>query len=136
MGEMQGVSQLLRGREKRTADLKGQCTEAERLLRDFEARSAQEEQELQRERERVEELHREALALREACIVPAQLKRKSAALVRSLEGGQVDTERRARGLQTAVKLYDAVSSRAPALETLATKALADVEEGINSSSRL
>merc|ERR1712032_1232080 len=86
--------------------------------------------ELQRERSILTNLHREALSLREACLVPAQLKKKTQVLMKFLdqEGGRLNTERHLRGLQTAAKLYHGVAVHAPVLQPLAGRAKAAMEE--------
>jgi len=128
--EMQGFVQALRSKERELTDFKRRCAEAEELLRELCAEGEQCSQELERERRAVVELHRETVTLKEACYVPAQLKRKSCSIMRFLdqEGGRLGTERHLRGLQAADKLYRGVAAHAPSLLALAGKAKAAMEE--------
>merc|ERR1719401_1500474 len=68
--------------------------------------------------------------MREACYVPAQLKRKSSTLMKFLdqEGGRLSTERHLRSLQLTAKLYQGVAAHAPALLPLVSRAQACMEE--------
>lgn len=86
-------------------------------------------EELERERQQMTDLHKEVLRIREACIVPAELKKKSNAFMKFLdqEGGRLNTEKHLRGLQAAAKLYDTIAVRAPALQLMASQAKAAME---------
>lgn len=121
---MQGVVRSLKGKERALAELRKQFEEAERTCRDLAVEKRLGDEEVNKERRVLSDLHRQVIGFREACLVPAQLKRRSAALMRSLdqEGGRRTTEKRLRGLEAAAKLHRAVAKHAPALRPLAGRA--------------
>eukprot|EP00929_Paragymnodinium_shiwhaense_P090027 TRINITY_DN50258_c0_g1_i1.p1 TRINITY_DN50258_c0_g1~~TRINITY_DN50258_c0_g1_i1.p1 ORF type:complete len:533 (-),score=118.23 TRINITY_DN50258_c0_g1_i1:17-1615(-) len=136
--EMQRAVRAAAAEEKELKELKRQVVEAEDLVREALEDEEHGKVDLERERHIVAELHAEVLALREACIVPAELKRKGAVLVSPLdrEGGRLTTDRCRRAVQTAEQLCGAVSADAPQLRPLASRALLAVEEGFTRYTRL
>lgn len=128
--ELQEVARTLRGKEHRLLDLKKQCEEADALRRELSADKARIDEELECERRNLTNLHFEVLGHKEACVVPAQLKKKSSTLMKFLdqEGGRLNTERHLRGLQAAAKLYRGVEVHAPSLMSLAGRAKIAMEE--------
>jgi len=129
-GEMQRLSRTMRGREHCLVALQQQLIEGEQLLRELNVEHLRGEEELQREQRTVAGLHKEVLSLREACVVPAQLKRKGASLIAGLdqEGGRMDSERRKRSVEAAAKLHRAVSAQVPALQPFAQRAMVAMQE--------
>merc|ERR1711865_1140650 len=78
----------------------------------------------------VRELHTEACNMREACYIPARLKKETTFLVKLLdhEGGRLKTSRHLRSLEACKRLYQDVASSAPSLLPMAGRAKAEMEE--------
>merc|ERR1712066_1061293 len=68
--------------------------------------------------------------MREACYVPAKLKKEANFLMKFLhhEGGRLKTSRHLRSLEACKRLYHEVSEAAPALLPLAGRAKTEMEE--------
>lgn len=127
--EMQAVARNMRRKEKQLEELRRTHAEAGDLHRELATEALEGREELERQRTCLQELHRTALSLREACHVPAQLKKKSSILMKFLdqEGGRLSTEKHLRSLQASSKLYGAVMTHAPSLQPLAGRAKAAME---------
>lgn len=120
----------LKAQEQTLEDLRSRHTNAENYLRDLLLTQAQSEEELAAERERVRTLHRDALNMREACYVPATLKKEASFLMKFLdhEGGRLKTDRHLRSVESCRRLYQEVAHAAPNLLPLAGRAKAEMEE--------
>lgn len=127
--EAKRAAAQLRQRERLLLELRAQHARAQEVLRERTAQAARVHQEAAHERTHIQMLNREVLQLREACCLPAKLKRETSFLVKVLnqEGGRLKTQQHARALEDCRRLYDEVSARAPALLPLAGRAVADVE---------
>jgi len=127
--ELQDMAQSLRGRVQQLRDMRKQFDEAENQRQALELDRARCHDHLVQERQDMVQLHKEALVTREACMVPAQLKKKSSTLTRFLdqEGSRARTEKHLRGLQAASKLYSSIVVHAPALQPCASRAKAAME---------
>lgn len=120
----------MKAQEQMLEDLRNRHMKAEEHLRDLLVAQAEGEEELAAERERVRALHREALGMREACYVPAALKKEATFLMKLLdhEGGRLKTCRHLRSLESCRRLYQEVASTAPSLLPLAGRAKAEMED--------
>lgn len=117
--EMQVLGKVLRSRERALDELRHRHGEAEGLLKQLESDQVSGREAIERERRLLHGLHREIVGLREACYEPAQLTKRSSALMKSLEGRT--TEKHLRSLQACRKLYDAVSVSASMLLAYASR---------------
>lgn len=126
---MMNVAKSLQRREREVDELGKRHAGAEAYRRELSEERSRAEQELVQERELISQLHREVLGLREACYLPAQLKKKSKILMKFLEpeGGRLATERNLRGVEHCEKLYQEVSVSAPNLQQLAGRAKSDMD---------
>mmetsp|Transcript_88051 Transcript_88051/g.138026 ORF Transcript_88051/g.138026 Transcript_88051/m.138026 type:complete len:313 (+) Transcript_88051:101-1039(+) len=128
--ETKKVASRLKAQEQRLQELRSQHMKAETYLRELLDAQMQSEQDLDAERERVRELHRDTLSMREACYLPARLKKETTFLVKMLdqEGGRLKTSQHLRSLQACKRLYDEVAQAAPNLLPLAGRAKTQMEE--------
>lgn len=128
--EMQEVARALRAKERKVIQLKQNCDEVVALRQDLSADTSRCNEDLVVERRSVAGLHQEILDVKESCIAPAQVKKKSSNLMKFLdqEGGRLNTERHLRGLQAAAKLCRGVSVHAPSVQPLASQAKVAMEE--------
>lgn len=127
--ELQEVAQGLKGRSQQLRALQRKIGESESQRQQLACDREKCHEDLELGREELVQLHKQALEIREACVVPAQLKKKSSALMRCLdqEGGRLNIEKRMRGLEAAAKLYQNVALHAPSLQPLASRAKTSME---------
>lgn len=127
--EMQATAKQLRGRERQLADMRKRYAEVSDLAKEIVAEAGSCCEDVEKERCVVQDLHCEALNMREACSLPAELKKKSSILLSALdrEGGRMSNEKRLRCLQASSKLYSAIAAQAPALLPLASRTKAATE---------
>merc|ERR1712072_184152 len=116
--------------DKQLEDLRRRHVKSESYLRELLEAQVQVEEELELERTRLRELHCQALHMREACYVPARLKKETTFLMKFLDhdGGRLKTSRHLRSLEACKRLYQEVASTAPNLLPLAGRAKAEMEE--------
>eukprot|EP00811_Abedinium_folium_P037140 NODE_9783_length_1400_cov_2.371563.p1 GENE.NODE_9783_length_1400_cov_2.371563~~NODE_9783_length_1400_cov_2.371563.p1 ORF type:complete len:317 (-),score=105.47 NODE_9783_length_1400_cov_2.371563:448-1362(-) len=128
--ELQGTARAFRAREARAGELRAQTKEVEALLQDLSDDVTNGSEEIAQECQTICSLQQQVMAMRQACYLPAQLKRQSSAMTRSLdrEGGRLGTQRRQRGLQVGSQLYKSVQVHAPQLLPLAGLAKASMED--------
>jgi len=128
--ETKKVASRLKAQEQRLQELRSQHMKAEAYLRELLDAQAQSEEDLVAERECVRELHRDTLNMREACHLPARLKKETTFLMKLLdqEGGRLKTSRHLRSLQACKRLYHEVAQAAPNLLPLAGRAKTEMEE--------
>ncbi|CAJ1360319.1 unnamed protein product [Effrenium voratum] len=126
--QLQETAKILQGKENHLKDLRERfdaAGEHRQRLREEQVRT---QQMLESERQELVQLHQEALALREACFLPAQLKKKSSVLTKFLEeGGRHKMEKHLRGRDTVTKLYKSVAEQAPELQALAGRAKSEMD---------
>ncbi|CAE8629484.1 unnamed protein product, partial [Polarella glacialis] len=84
-GQLQDLAQGLRSRVQQLKEVQVKFDEAESQRQDLAIARAKGHEELERNRQELVELHQQALGIREACIVPAQLKKKSTVLMKFLD---------------------------------------------------
>jgi len=126
------AKQVLRNlalQERRLEESREAHTHAECYLGDTEAQLAQCRRDVERERAIIQRLNRDAVSMREACYLPARLKRESGFLVKIMDqaGGRLKTRKHMRSLEACKKLYDEVAAHAPAVLPLASRAKAEME---------
>lgn len=116
--------------EHRLGDLRSRHVEAEAHLRSLLEAQTNIEKELEVERERVRQLHCQALGMREASFVPAKLKKETTFLMKALdkECGGKKTRSHLRSLEAYKRLYVEVAHSAPSLLPLVGRAKADMEQ--------
>ena len=126
--EWQEVARGLQSREHNLRKLRERFDTAEEQRHRLAEERARTEQQLTSERKELVQLHKEALALRETCYLPAQLKKKSSTLMKFLEeGGRLKTEKHLRGRETVAKLYHCVAQQAPELQATAGRVKSEME---------
>jgi len=128
--EAQQVVRQLRVQDRRLEESRRSKAAAEAHLGDLEQLLVQGRQDLEQEQNAICELNREVSELREACYVPARLRRESGFLVRALDqgaGGRLNTRKHLWGIEACTKLYEGVSSQAPSLLPLMGRVRADLE---------
>ena len=125
--ELQNVLRALQGRENHLQELRGRFDLAEEKRHRLAEERLRTEQQMSSERQELVELHKEALALREACYLPAQLKKKSQTLMKFLEEGRVKTEKHLRGRETVAKLYNSIAQQAPELQAAAGRVKSEMD---------
>jgi hypothetical protein len=128
--ESKKVASRLKAQEQRLQELRSQHMKAEAYLRELLDAQALSEEDLEAEKQCVRQLHRDTLNMREACHLPAKLKKESTFLMKFLdqEGGRLKTSRHLRSLQACKRLYDEVAQAAPNLLPLAGRAKTEMEE--------
>ncbi|CAE7943254.1 crop [Symbiodinium sp. KB8] len=125
---LQEGSRSLQSRENHLRDLRERFDAAEEQRHRLAEERNRTERQLTSEREELVQLHKEALALREACYLPAQLKKKSSTLMKFLEeGGRVKMEKHLRGREAVVKLYHSVAQQAPDLQAAAGRVKSEMD---------
>merc|ERR1711920_1089224 len=84
---------------------------------------------VEQEQALIQRLNREAVALREECVLPARLKRETGFLVKLLDqgNGRANMKRHVKSLEACRKLYDEVAIHAPLALPLAGRAKAEME---------
>lgn len=127
--EARHVIRQLKIQERHLEESRRRHGEVEALLGEARAELTWGESEMEGERVAIRELNREAAGLREACYLPARVKRESGFLVKALdqEGGRLKTRQHLRSLEACKRLYDEVSDKAPGLLPLAGRAKAEME---------
>jgi len=137
-GEAMQVVKLLKAQQRQLEELQSRHSKAEVYLRQASEAHVKVQKELEHERARVRELHTQASGLREACYLPARLKRESSFLVRMLdqEGGRLKTKKHLQSLQVCKRLYDDIAAQAPSLLPLVGRAKSDMEATFNRYLRL
>ncbi|CAE7041651.1 crop [Symbiodinium natans] len=126
--ELRDVSRSLQGRENHLREMRERFDAAEEQRHRLAEERNRTERQLASEREELVQLHKEALTLREACYLPAQLKKKSSTLMKFLEeGGRLKTEKHLRGREAVAKLYQSVAQKAPELQASAGRVKSEMD---------
>eukprot|EP00929_Paragymnodinium_shiwhaense_P089310 TRINITY_DN49471_c0_g1_i7.p1 TRINITY_DN49471_c0_g1~~TRINITY_DN49471_c0_g1_i7.p1 ORF type:complete len:334 (+),score=88.37 TRINITY_DN49471_c0_g1_i7:178-1179(+) len=127
--EARVVMQQLKQEERENEELSARRDRGEKTLQSACDAKRKGELDLERERRMLKDLHAQVSGLREACYMPARLKRESSFLVRILdrEGGRLKTRKHLQGLQTCKRLYDEVAAKAPGLLPLAGRVKTGME---------
>lgn len=128
--ETKMVASRLKAQEHRLQELRSQHMKAEAYLKELVDAQKRSEEDLAAERERIRDLHHDTLNMREACHLPAKLKKESSFLMKFLdqEGGRLKTSQHLRSLQACKRLYHEVAQAAPSLLPLAGRAKTEMEE--------
>mmetsp|Transcript_92632 Transcript_92632/g.276251 ORF Transcript_92632/g.276251 Transcript_92632/m.276251 type:complete len:355 (+) Transcript_92632:64-1128(+) len=136
--EVRRLARQLRVQERRLEESRSQQAEAEACLHEIQGELARYQREVEQEQALIQRLNREAVTLREACYLPARVKRESGFLVKLLDrgGGRMKARRHLKGLEACKRLYDEVNTHAPAALPLAGRAKADMEAEFARSLRL
>lgn len=127
--QLQETAKVMQNREHRLQELRlrfDQASEDRQRLAEEHVRT---QQMLDTERQELVQLHQEALTLREACYLPAQLKKKSSMLTKFLdqEGGRLKLEKHLRGREVVAKLYRSVAQQAPECQAIAGRVKTDMD---------
>mmetsp|Transcript_94156 Transcript_94156/g.266433 ORF Transcript_94156/g.266433 Transcript_94156/m.266433 type:complete len:358 (-) Transcript_94156:214-1287(-) len=127
--EARHVVRQLKVQERRFDEFRGRHAGAEGYLHDLAEELAQGQADTERERAAIQELNREEVRLREACYLPAWIKRESGFLMKMLdqEGGRLKTKQHLRSLEVCKRLYSEVVAHAPSLLPLASRAKSEME---------
>lgn len=128
-GEARRVMRELKQRDQQLEELRQRHSRAANYLQEAVEAQAQRVRQLERERTVIRDLHAQASGLREACYMPAKMKRESSFLIRMLdqEGGRLNTRRHLQGLKLCKRLYDDVAAKAPSLLPAAGGARSQME---------
>jgi len=128
--EVRRLTRQLKLLERRLEESRERHTQAEACLQGVQRQQAQYQREVEQEQALIQRLNREAVSLREACYLPARIKRESGFLVKLLDrgvGGRVKTQRHLKSVEVCRRLYDEAAAHAPAALPLAGRAKADME---------
>jgi len=127
--EARRVIREMKQQENELKALKQQAVAREENLRDVQQHLATDQFEAEAEQALIRDLNREVLSAREACFLPARLKRDASFLKKIFdqEGGRLKTRRHMRSLEACKKLYDEVTAQAPSLLPLASRVKLEME---------
>lgn len=136
--EARRVMRQLKLQDRRLEESRERHAEAEAHLQEAHDQLVQKEREVEQEQAVIRRLHREAVGLREACYLPARLKRESGFLVRLLDQGcgRGKARRHQRSLEASRRLYEEVAAHAPSVLPLAGRTKADLEAEFSRLQRL
>lgn len=127
--EARQVIRQLKLQERQLEEFRGRHAKAEGYLHDIMEEMTHGQLDTEHERATIQELNREEVHLREVCYLPAWIKRESAFLMKMLdqEGGRLKTKRHLRSLEVCKRLYSEVTTHAPSLLPLASRAKSEME---------
>eukprot|EP00933_Yihiella_yeosuensis_P084680 TRINITY_DN99293_c0_g1_i1.p1 TRINITY_DN99293_c0_g1~~TRINITY_DN99293_c0_g1_i1.p1 ORF type:complete len:337 (+),score=64.65 TRINITY_DN99293_c0_g1_i1:108-1118(+) len=127
--EAKNVIHEMRIQEKQLEEMKKRVNLSENSLEEVKEHLEATKLEAEEEQALIRDLNREVMSTREACYVPARLKREASFLMKVLdqEGGRLKTRRHLRSLEAVKKLYDEVSTCAPAILPFASRAKSEME---------
>lgn len=128
-GQLQETAKVMQNREHRLQELRLRFDQAGEERQRLAEEHVRTQQMLDTERQELVQLHQEALSLREACYLPAQLKKKSSMLTKFLdqEGGRLKLEKHLRGREVVAKLYCSVAQQAPECQAIAGRVKTDMD---------
>lgn len=128
-GQLQETAKVMQNREHRLQELRLRFDQAGEERQRLAEEHVRTQQMLDTERQELVQLHQEALSLREACYLPAQLKKKSSMLTKFLdqEGGRLKLEKHLRGREVVAKLYRSVAQQAPGCQAIAGRVKTDMD---------
>lgn len=128
-GQLQETAKVMQNREHRLQELRLRFDQAGEERQRLAEEHMRTQQMLDTERQELVQLHQEALSLREACYLPAQLKKKSSMLTKFLdqEGGRLKLEKHLRGREVVAKLYRSVAQQAPECQAIAGRVKTDMD---------
>lgn len=128
-GQLQETAKVMQNREHRLQELRLRFDQAGEERQRLAEEHVRTQQMLDTERQELVQLHQEALSLREACYLPAQLKKKSSMLTKFLdqEGGRLKLEKHLRGREVVAKLYRSVAQQAPECQAIAGRVKTDMD---------
>eukprot|EP00435_Cladocopium_sp_Y103_P037827 s2354_g10.t1 len=127
--QLQETAKVMQNREHRLHELRLRFDQAGEERQRLAEEHVRTQQMLDTERQELVQLHQEALTLREACYLPAQLKKKSSMLTKFLdqEGGRLKLEKHLRGREVVAKLYRSVAQQAPECQAIAGRVKTDMD---------
>lgn len=126
--EAQQIVRQLRVQTRRLEDAKRKRAMADAGHGDLQQLVAQGRRGIDEEEATIRELNREVAALREACYVPARLRRESGFFIKALDqcaDQRLAVKRQQRAVDSCSQLYDRVSEEVPALVALAGRVRTD-----------
>lgn len=128
-GQLQETAKVMQNREHRLQELRLRFDQAGEERQRLAEEHVRTQQMLDTERQELVQLHQEALSFREACYLPAQLKKKSSMLTKFLdqEGGRLKLEKHLRGREMVAKLYRSVAQQAPECQAIAGRVKTDMD---------
>lgn len=128
-GQLQETAKVMQNREHRLQELRLRFDQAGEERQRLAEEHVRTQQMLDTERQELVQLHQEALSFREACYLPAQLKKKSSMLTKFLdqEGGRLKLEKHLRGREVVAKLYRSVAQQAPECQAIAGRVKTDMD---------
>lgn len=127
-GQLQETAKVMQNREHRLQELRLRFDQAGEERQRLAEEHVRTQQMLDTERQELVQLHQEALSLREACYLPAQLKKKSSMLTKFLDqGGRLKLEKHLRGREVVAKLYRSVAQQAPECQAIAGRVKTDMD---------
>ncbi|CAE8711538.1 unnamed protein product [Polarella glacialis] len=128
-GDSRDVIHQMKLQEQQLQELKRKLGDGEGSLRQATEQVARGRLEAEEEQAAIRDLNREVIATREACYLPARLKRETSFLMKIFdqEGGRLKTKRHLRSLESCKKLYEEVVAQAPSVLPLASRTKSDME---------
>eukprot|EP00931_Biecheleriopsis_adriatica_P093539 TRINITY_DN67277_c0_g1_i1.p1 TRINITY_DN67277_c0_g1~~TRINITY_DN67277_c0_g1_i1.p1 ORF type:complete len:329 (+),score=97.50 TRINITY_DN67277_c0_g1_i1:21-1007(+) len=128
-GEARQVVSEMKQQEKQLQELRTAAATQERSLQEEQKLLERSRRDTEVEQSLIRDLNREVVVTREACLMPARIKRETNFLVKMLdqEGGRLKTRRHLRSLEACKKLYDEVAEHAPSLLPTAGRAKLEME---------
>eukprot|EP00930_Biecheleria_cincta_P056891 TRINITY_DN42909_c0_g1_i1.p1 TRINITY_DN42909_c0_g1~~TRINITY_DN42909_c0_g1_i1.p1 ORF type:complete len:331 (-),score=94.29 TRINITY_DN42909_c0_g1_i1:119-1111(-) len=127
--EARQVIREMKQQESELKALKQEVVARKETLRDVQQKVVAGQLEAEAEQSLIRDLNREVLSTREACFIPARLKRDTSFLrkIFDQEGARLKTRRHMRSLDACKKLYDEVAARAPSMLPLASRVKLEME---------
>jgi len=131
--EARRVMRQLNLQDRRLKESRERLTQAEAHLQQLREQLTQSQQEVEQEQALIQRLNREAVSLREACYLPARIKRESGFLVKLLDqgGSRTQAQRHRKSLESCKRLYEEVAAHAPAALPLAGRVKLQMETQFN-----
>lgn len=128
-GEARRVVREMKQQESELKALKQETVARKETLRDVQQHVVAGKLDAEAEQALIRDLNREVLSTREACFIPARLKRDTSFLrkIFDQEGTRLKTRRHMRSLEACKKLYDEVAVRAPSVLPLASRVKLETE---------
>jgi len=126
--EARSVIREMKQGEKQLQEMKEVVASSRENLRHVQQQVARGYQETQEEQSLIRDLNREVMVTREACFMPARLKRETSFLMKIFDQeSRLNSRRHLRSLEACKKLYDEVARHAPALLPMAGRAKLEME---------
>jgi len=127
--EVRRLTRQLKLQDRRLEEARSQHAQAEACLQELGEQLVRYRRELEQEQALIQRLNREAVSLREACYLPARIKRESNFLMKLMDRGdsRMKTRKHMKSSEACKRLYEEVARHAPPALPLAGRVKADME---------